>query len=152
MKLPTAFDANTHDPADNYDPLPAGKYEVEIIESEMKTTKNGLGQYLQLTLEVQTGEFKGRRVWDRLNLVNPNQAAVDIANRTLSQICRACGEMNVTDSEQLHYRRIGCKLKVRKATPEFDASNDVAGYFAVSATAPAASGTGTTAGSDEPPF
>ena len=148
--LPSAFDANSVEPNDSFDPIPAGKYDVQIIASEMKPTKNGNGQYLQLELEVALGPFAGRRIWDRLNLVNPNQTAVDIANRTLSQICRACGVMNVTDSEELHFKTIGAKVKVRAATQEYDASNDISGYFASTAADDhsAASSTATQGGSD----
>lgn len=136
--LGNPFDANSVEPRESFDPLPAGEYQVHVVESEMKPTKAGTGRYLQLTLEVVDGEFTGRKVWDRLNLENPNQTAVDIAQRTLSQICRACGVMNVRDSEQLHYRRMTAKLKLRAATAEHDASNDVSRYEAPKASQPQA--------------
>lgn len=122
------FDAESVEPRSSFDPLPAGRYAVQIIESEMKDTKNGQGQYLQLTLEVLEGEFAARRVWDRLNLINPNATAVDIAQRTLSQICRACGVMNVDDSEQLHFKPMVAKLKLRPEKDGYEASNDVSAY------------------------
>jgi len=136
--LGNPFDANSVEPRESFDPLPAGEYQVHIVESEMKPTKAGNGRYLQLTLEVIDGEFMGRKVWDRLNLENPNQTAVDIAQRTLSQICRSCGEMNVRDSEQLHYRRMTAKLKLRAGTAEHDPSNDVSRYDAPKAAQPQA--------------
>ena len=54
------FDANQVDPASNFDPLPAGKYLAAIIESEMKPTKAGTGNYLALTFQVLDGPHKGR--------------------------------------------------------------------------------------------
>ena len=71
-----------------FSPVPNGDYPVIITESEMKPTKNGAGQYLQLVLEVIEGPYKGRKVWERLNIVNSNQTAVEIAQRSLSQICQ----------------------------------------------------------------
>ena len=46
------FDANAVQPQESFEPIPAGWYECMIVESEMKQTKNGTGQYLQLRLDV----------------------------------------------------------------------------------------------------
>ena len=48
------------------------------------------------------GPYKGRKLFDRLNLVNANPVTVEIAQRTLSAICHATGRMQVQDSEELH--------------------------------------------------
>ena len=83
------FDANQVEPSADFEPIPAGKYEAVITESEMKPTKAGTGHYLQLTFQVVEGEFKNRLLWARLNLDNPNATAVQIARAELSAICRA---------------------------------------------------------------
>ena len=75
------FDANTVDPATDFEPLPAGKYLAVITDSEMKPTKAGTGSYLQIVWELIDGDFKGRKLWSRLNLDNPNATAVEIAQR-----------------------------------------------------------------------
>jgi len=100
--LGTTFDASAVDPTSTYDVLPPGKYTVQIVNSEMRPTSNGLGQYLWLELDVLDGEHAGRKLFDRLNLVNANTQTVEIAQRTLSAICHATGKMQVTDSEELH--------------------------------------------------
>ncbi len=64
--------------------LPPGDYQAVITDSELKPTKNGGGQYLELVLQVQEGPYKGRKVWDRLNLFNSNQTAVVIAKQRLA--------------------------------------------------------------------
>jgi hypothetical protein len=84
--------------------LPDGQYVVIATASEMKPTKNGQGQFLQFTFEVLDGPQKGRKVWARLNLVNQNQTAVDIAQRELGAICRAVGIIKPNDSAELHNR------------------------------------------------
>ena len=71
------FNANEVDPAVGFDPIPAGKYLAIITESEMKPTKAGTGQYLQLTFQVLEGQYKGRLVWARLNLDNIAKALLD---------------------------------------------------------------------------
>lgn len=123
-----AFDANTVQPQESFDVLPAGFYPVMITESEMKGTSTG-GQMLVLTLEVIEGQFKGRKVWERLNLVNNNEQAVQIAQRSLSAICHAVKEFQVQDSSQLHHKPIIAKLKVNPAANGYDASNGVAGWL-----------------------
>lgn len=99
------FNANTVEPTnetDEFKAIPAGEYKVEITGSEMNPTKNGDGERLSLTFKILEGPFSGRLLWEGLNLVNPSQKAVEIAQRTLSQICHATGRMNITDSSQLH--------------------------------------------------
>jgi hypothetical protein len=122
------FDATHIDPTPRFDPIPAGDYPVIITQSELKYTKDNSGQYLELRLEVQGGEFSGRLVFDRLNLFNNNRQAVEIAQRQLSQICHAVGVMQITDSEQLHYKPLTAMVKVRPAQGQYEASNEVKGY------------------------
>jgi len=100
--LGTTFDASTVDPSTTYEILPPGQYVVQIVQSEMRPTKSGTGQQLVLELDVLEGAQAGRKLFDRLNLVNPNTQAVEIAQRTLSAICHATGRMQVQDSEELH--------------------------------------------------
>lgn len=96
------FDARTVDPEDDFAPIPAGTYLAIISASEMKQTKAGTGSYLQLTFQIIEGEYKGRNLWTRLNLDNPNQTAVRIARRQLSEICHAVGVLTPADSCELH--------------------------------------------------
>lgn len=137
------FNSNNVDPNTGFDPIPAGWYEAEIIASEMKATKSGDGHYLELTLEIRGPSYAGRKIWDRLNLDNKNETAVEIAQRTLSQICRATGVLNVGNSEELHGKPMAVKVKVRAETDEYDATNEVKQYKPLAdqqLTAPAANG------------
>ena len=69
------FDANDVEPSADLEPIPAGKYQAVITESEMKPTKAGNGHYLQLAFQIIEGEYRNRFVWARLNLDNPNATA-----------------------------------------------------------------------------
>ena len=99
------FNAAAVEPQQSFDAIPAGRYEVIITDSEMKETKAGTGAYLMLTMEV-IGDTKhsGRKLWTRLNLVNNNATAVQIAERELSAICHCVGIITPSDSEELHDR------------------------------------------------
>ena len=122
------FDANTVDPNVGFDPIPAGKYNAVIVDSEMKATKTGTGKFLELTFEVIDGEFKGRKVWSRLNINNPNEKAQKIAQAELRNICEAVNVMVIQESSQLHNRplEITVKCKERKDTSEI--TNEVRVY------------------------
>ncbi len=100
--LGNTFDATGVEPAKPFDVLPPGKYPAQIVASELRVTKDGMGQYLWLEIDVLDGPCKGRKLFDRLNLVNANPQTVEIAQRTLSAICHATGRMQVQDSEELH--------------------------------------------------
>lgn len=122
------FDASGVPPKTDFENLPPGDYPVMIVASEMKATKDGAGNFLSLELEVTDGPAKGRKLWDRLNLVNKNEKAVEIAERTLSAICHATGVMNVQDSEQLHGRTMLAKVKIGKAQEGYAPRNEISTY------------------------
>jgi hypothetical protein len=88
----------------DFAPLPSGEYLAQIIESDMKPTKNNGGEYLELVYAVVDGEFKNRKVWARLNLINGNDQTVEIANRQMASIREATGVANPQDSQELHYK------------------------------------------------
>lgn len=89
--------------SEDYAELPEGDYPCIISESELKDTKAGDGQYLKLTFQVFEGDFKGRLIWENLNLYNKNETAVKIAEQTLKKICAAVGFTGqLKDSAQLH--------------------------------------------------
>jgi hypothetical protein len=132
------FDASTVQPREAFDVLPPGDYPVMIVNSEERPTKDGNGKYLWLEMQVIDGPQKGRLLWDRLNLNNPNAQAVTIAKQTLSAICHAVGVIRVTDSAQLHNRPMLAKVKTRPADERGDASNEVKGYKPLGGAAPAA--------------
>ncbi len=127
------FDASSISPADPLEPLPAGKYPAQVVQSEMRPTKAGDGQYLWLEFDVLDGPYKGRKIWERLNLVNANPQTTEIAQRQLAALCRAVGQMQVTDSEQLHHRSMTVNVKYRPAGPDKsgvhrEARNEIGGY------------------------
>lgn len=122
------FNAETVEPHDTFDPIPAGEYPCLITQSEMKPTKSGGGAYLELELQVIEGPYAGRKLWDRLNLHNANETTVKIANSTLSSICRAVGVLRPNDSHELHDRPLVCRVRVEKRSDTDDSTNTVRGY------------------------
>jgi hypothetical protein len=124
----SGFDANQIEPTSDFEAIPAGKYTAMITESELKPTKSGAGNYLQLTFEILEGPYKGRIIWSRLNLNNPNATTVQIAQRELSSICRAVGVMTPGDSVELHNLPLEITVKCKKRDDNGDVTNEIRGY------------------------
>lgn len=131
------FNAANIEPSTPMDVLPAGKYLAMAIASELKETKNGTGEYLQITFEVLDGTHKGRKIFERLNIRNSNKTAEDIAQRALSALCHAVGVIELDDSDQLHDKPVILDVSVDPAKGEYSASNRIKGYSAASGGMPA---------------
>ncbi len=108
--------------------IPAGKYIALITESQMKPTKSGNGSYLELVFQVVDGQYKGRKLWARLNLDNPNPTTAKIAQAQLSSICRATGVMAPKDSLELHNIPIQVSVRCRKRDDTSEIVNEVRGF------------------------
>jgi hypothetical protein len=138
------YDAEQFEPLAPRDPIPADKYEAMIIESERKPTRDGNGELLNLVWVVTSGKYEGRKVYDRVNLKNNSDKAVEIGMRQLSAICHATGKLRVTDSAELHNLPCTISVKVVPAGPDKnmvhrDAKNENTGYSPIGASAPASS-------------
>lgn len=90
--------------------IPTGLYTAVIISSDMKTTKENTGQYLELEFQIISGDEKGRNVYTRLNLKNKNEMAERIARSDFAKIREATGVLAPQDSAQLH--NIPMQIKV----------------------------------------
>jgi len=87
----------------SFDDLPAGEYAVMIVGSEQKDTADRTGQFISLEHLIIEGQFKGRKLFNNLNLWNRNETAVKMARGTLESICRAQSRIEaVGDTTELH--------------------------------------------------
>lgn len=130
------FNAESVEPQQSFDVLPKGKYLAMAIASDLKPTKNGSGSYLQFTFEIVDGAFKGRKIFERLNIQNSNKVAEDIAQRALSSFCRAVGVLNVSDSAQLHNLPVMLDVVIDEGKNGYSDQNRVYGYSAANGAAP----------------
>ena len=109
-----------------YEDLPAGQYEMMIVRSTTKATRNGDGEYLELEMQVLNGQHANRRHWERLNLNNQNPTAVRIAEESLARLCRALNLDVVTNSEELHDKPF---IAVFKPDTKDPARTKISSYF-----------------------
>lgn len=153
-----SFDANAFNgveaPQENTI-LPAGEYTMQIVQSDLRTTKAGTGQYLWLEFDVVSGPCApGRKFWDRLNIENPNEQTRKIALSQLLAISKAAGyAFPPSDSQELHFKPI--KVVIKHKENKQGALEARAGYYSLSdtpkaAAAPAAPVAATTGAAPKP--
>lgn len=135
------FNAEGVAPMEDFSPIPAGEYEVMATDSVLKATKAGTGQYLEIIFQVLDGDFKGRKLWSRLNIINPSEQAMDIAQRELSTICRAAGKLRVEDSSELHNIPMIAKVAIEPGRDGYGPSNRIKNYKPVEGAVAAAPAT-----------
>src|SRR5262249_47826942 len=73
----------------------------------------------------------------RLNLINRNALAVQIARAELSAICRAVGVLTPADSAELHQLPLLIYVKGRKRPDNGELTNEISGYSKREAAQPA---------------
>lgn len=117
--------------------VPKGWYSVVIAATRTKENNARTGSYLELELEIIEGEYKKRRIWDRLNLDNPNQTAVEIAKASLSAICHAVNVLTPQTAEEFCDRPLMALVDIQPAKGQYGESNIVRGYKPVEAPKPA---------------
>lgn len=125
------FNAAEIEPNAPREVISPGDYKAVITGSEERPTKAQDGSYLLLRVQIIEGPHQGVNLTDRLNLNNPNQTTVEIANRTLSAICRAIGVMTPRDSTDLHDKPLMVRVTVKPADGKYQASNEISGYAPV---------------------
>jgi len=109
----------------SFDPIPAGNYEAQIVNSDLKVTKDGTGEYIALTWEVLDPEYAGRRIFDNLNIINKNEKAVAIAKSKLKQICEAMELAEFVDTQELHGQPVRIVVGIKPASGGYDAQNNI---------------------------
>jgi hypothetical protein len=122
------FDASTVAPQASTGPLPAGTYLAHITESDVQPLKSGNGEGLKLTFEIIDGQFKGRRVWENLNIRHSNEDTQRIAQSQLSALCHAVNVIKLMDTAALHFKPVRINVTVREAQGIYKANNNIKGY------------------------
>lgn len=120
------FDSTNVPPREASDPIPPGEYKAMIEESDVKPTKKNDGYVLKLTWLVLEGPYSARKIFQNINLDNPNSKAVEIGQQELSAVCHGCGKLKVQDSSELHNIPCVIRVKIRPAKGDYPASNEIA--------------------------
>lgn len=109
-------------------PFANGKHAFTITKSEFKATKAKTGHYLALFCKCFEGPEKGKVYFMNLNLDNPNQVAVDIAEKELNSLCESMGLVGVEDSIELYEKPFILELAQDVSNPQYP-GNKIVGFF-----------------------
>lgn len=111
-----------------FEPLPEDWYVLMITKSELKENRSKTGKYIQLEIPVIDGKYKGRKLFNNLNIENPSQKAVEIARGELSAIAQACNVVEMRDTEMLHNIPFMGLIKLEKRKDNNEIVNVFRGY------------------------
>lgn len=103
-------------PSSGYQPMPAGEYTLEIVESAYVSTRDGLGMTLACKAQVVGGDHDGRPFYINYNLENQNETAQEIGQRDFAGLRRATGVLAPDDSEELHFKPFRVLIGVSEDT------------------------------------
>jgi hypothetical protein len=110
------YDSSQYQGDNDFAPLPPGEYTVTIDKAEIKQTKAGDGHYVNVQLSVVGDKYANRKMFDRMNIDNPSQKAVEIGLRQFSSLCRAAAggqDVKVTDTDELLGQTVVVKVAVK---------------------------------------
>lgn len=75
----------------NFEPVPIGTYLVISDDAELKTTKNGEGNYISIKYKIIDGDQEGRFLFSNYNIINKNPEAQKIGQQQLKNFMDAAG-------------------------------------------------------------
>lgn len=125
--LPSAFNAATSQPMDEYSAVPAGKYIAQIVKSERVKNKSNDNYRYQLSFKILNTEHSGRLIFVSLHLEAENPVAREISTKELTSICLAVKKPNATTTEELHGIPMEIKVAV-KSDPKWGDQNVIKKY------------------------
>lgn len=124
------------------EPFKPGWYAARIDKIDLKPTKKGDGQYLDIQFvidEAQHPDLAGRMVWDRLNVFHQNQKTMQIARGQMRKLQECVGKPTSQETDELLGLPVLVKVKLRAETAEFRAQNEIDDYKPIGATIPTGS-------------
>ena len=148
----TGYDntANTPPRDRSFELLPPSKFSAMVTNTELKDSRTPGGKILKVEYLITGPTHAGRKIFQNINVRNPNAQAEQIGQQELGDLKAAVGLTGVmTDTTQLHNIPLTIKLKVREgrlknpnnpAEGSYDAENVVSYVKALEGQAPAASG------------
>lgn len=102
VRLATPFYTAQLPQENTYEALPEGQYIASVSKIELKYTKAGNGQYLNVQFTIVDGQLKGKTFFDKINISNINQQAVEIGLARLNTLLSVGGLHALEDTEQLN--------------------------------------------------
>ncbi len=132
--LGTTFSRDELPVSQGFDPIPAGWYTATVTGAELKDTKAGDGQYINVQYTIIGPEHQGRVLFGIINIRNASTKAQEIGLSNLNALMAAIGLEKVQDTDQLIGHDCQIKVKVKPAvlnddkSEKYSAGNDISGW------------------------
>tara|TARA_R110002051_G_scaffold206661_1_gene272314 strand:+ start:186 stop:662 length:477 start_codon:yes stop_codon:yes gene_type:complete len=100
-------------PRDDFELIPAGSYDLEILSVEDKPNSKGTGEFTTISFKIIGGEHASRRVWAHYNLGHEKQQVADISQKEITPLFRAAGiNHEELDTDYLVGERANAKIYI----------------------------------------
>lgn len=119
-----AYDQDAELPGD-FEVIPADRYPLQLIESDIAPTKAGTGKLFKYKTEVLDGDYKGRFIFGQMNLQNPNPTATKIGQSEFAALRLVTQTPNPEDTADLHFKAFDGIVKIEPAKGEYKARNAI---------------------------
>ena len=147
-----SFEMLEEEPLRSFEPLAPGWYPAVINATTEETSKAG-NRYLQIEFEITASDVAGRRVWTNYNVWHPDTNVVEIAQRQISDLTRACGLTSVpADSDELVGKHLDVQLKVEEGNGTYAPKNKVVAYRTAPGQPQVPKAVNGAAAADDPPW
>tara|TARA_R100000541_G_scaffold46737_1_gene53880 strand:- start:32 stop:496 length:465 start_codon:yes stop_codon:yes gene_type:complete len=134
--LDTRINLDDIEASEGYEALPAGTYPAMIADADVKDTKRGDGQYINVQFNITGATHSGRSVFANFNIRNPVQKAEEIGMQQLKQLTSAIGlKGELLDTQQLVGGSCEIAVVVKKSY-EYGESNEVKRFLLASDASP----------------
>ena len=126
-KLDQTFDVENEEGGGQFDVLPVGKYNADLMKVEVVTLKSGKGQAIQMNWCIYDGEYEGRWIFDQVIIQHESADAMKFGRRKFKDICVACGITSpIGDVEVLLHKRCAPDVGIEKdKTGEYSDKNRI---------------------------
>lgn len=104
--------------------VPAGKYDVTVESVDLRQSSSG-GKYFNLKMKINNGEFKGRYLFDLINILVPGSDQA--TNIGLARLKRISNLLNVSDTSLIIGKSLIVDVVI-KSDPKYGDKNVIKYY------------------------
>jgi hypothetical protein len=140
--LDQAFDTQNEEGTPAFEPIPKGNYVASITDAKVGALKSGKGQAVNVTWEIDGGEYAGRLIFDRVIVQHESADAMKFGRRKLKDIADSCGVKEaITDLSVLLNKPVSIFVKIEQdAAGEFPPKNRIGRVKPIAKPAPKGNG------------
>ncbi|MEG1501939.1 MAG: DUF669 domain-containing protein [Synergistaceae bacterium] len=122
--------------AEDFTPIPAGEYTLQVTKANVEPTKNGTGLIVKAEFDVIGPSHQGRKIFGNFNIRNESAMAEKIGKQQLKSLMVA-GHVQepLVDTDQLLGATVRAGVIIRPESGQYAARNEVKSFKEVGASA-----------------